>query len=120
MVRPSSRAAPRSGWRSRGCPCRSARGWQPERPGGAALTPATAVGLALAEALAGSSASVVLAVVLLCALLGLVAYFIKQARASQDTTELLLVQLEDAREEQLQAAAISERSRIASELHDVL
>ena len=89
-------------------------------PLGAALATATTVGLALAEALAGSSASVILAVVLLCALLALVAYFIKQARASQDTTELLLVQLEDAREEQLQAAAISERSRIASELHDVL
>ena len=35
-------------------------------------------------------------------------------------TELLLAQLEDAREEQTRAAAIAERSRIASELHDVL
>ena len=78
------------------------------------------VGIALAEVLTASSASVVLAAVLLCVLLALVAYFIKQARASQNTTELLLAQLEDAREEQLQAAAISERSRIASELHDVL
>ena len=89
-------------------------------PVGAALAAATTVGLALAGALAGGSASAVLAVVLLCVLLATVAYLIKQARASQDTTELLLVQLEDAREEQLQAAAISERSRIASELHDVL
>jgi signal transduction histidine kinase len=89
-------------------------------PLGAALAAATTVGLALAEALAGGAASVVLAAVLLCALLALVAYFIKQARASQDMTELLYAQLEDAREEQLQAAAISERSRIAGELHDVL
>ena len=89
-------------------------------PLGAALAAATTVGLALAEALAGGSAAVVLAAILLCALLGLVAYFIKQARSSQDTTELLLAQLEDAREEQLRAAAVSERGRIASELHDVL
>src|SRR5581483_4841706 len=89
-------------------------------PVGAVIATATTAGIALAEALAGSSASVVLAAVLLCVLLALVAYFIKQARASQNTTELLLAQLEDAREEQLRAAAISERSRIASELHDVL
>jgi signal transduction histidine kinase len=87
---------------------------------GATLAAATTVGLALAEALAGGSAAVVLAAILLCALLALVAYFIKQARSSQDTTELLLAQLEDAREDQLAAAAVSERGRIASELHDVL
>ena len=89
-------------------------------PFGLALASATTVGIALAESLAGGSASVVLAAALLCALLALVAYFIKQARSSQDMTELLYAQLEDAREEQLHAAAISERSRIASELHDVL
>jgi signal transduction histidine kinase len=89
-------------------------------PLGAMLAAATTVGLALAEALAGGSAAVVLAAILLCALLALVAYFIKQARSSQDTTELLLAQLEDAREDQLAAAAVSERGRIASELHDVL
>jgi signal transduction histidine kinase len=57
---------------------------------------------------------------LLCALLGLVAYFVKQARAGQDTTEILLAELEDAREQQLETAALAERSRIAGELHDVL
>jgi signal transduction histidine kinase len=62
----------------------------------------------------------VLAATLLCALLGLVAYFVQEARAGQAVTERLLAQLEDAREEQLQAAAVSERGRIASELHDVL
>jgi signal transduction histidine kinase len=87
---------------------------------GIALAGATTAGLALAEALSGGSAAVVLAGVLLCTLLGLVAYFLKLGRASQATTELLLAQLEDAREEQLQLAAVAERSRIAAELHDVL
>jgi len=89
-------------------------------PLGATLAGATTIALALADALAGGSAAVVLAATLLCALLALVAYFIKQARASQDTTELLLAQLEDARADQLQAAAVRERGRIAAELHDVL
>jgi signal transduction histidine kinase len=87
---------------------------------GATIAGATTVALALAAALAGGSAAVVLAATLLCALLALVAYFIKQARASQDTTELLLARLEDARADQLQAAAVRERGRIAAELHDVL
>ncbi len=76
--------------------------------------------LDVASALAGSSSSAVLASTLLCALLGLIAYFLTQARESQDRTEMLLAQLQDAREEQTRAAAIAERGRIASELHDVL
>jgi signal transduction histidine kinase len=80
----------------------------------------TTVGLGLAEGLAGGSAATVFAGVLLCVLLGLVAYFLKVGRASQEMTELLLARLEDAREEQLRAAAVTERGRIASELHDVL
>jgi hypothetical protein len=87
---------------------------------GVAIGAATTVGLALAEARSGGSAAAVLATTLLCVLLGLVGHFVKQARASQDTTELLLAKLEDAREAQLRAAAIAERGRIASELHDVL
>jgi signal transduction histidine kinase len=78
------------------------------------------VALDVTSAIAGSSSSVVLASTLLCALIGLIAYFLKQARESQDQTEVLLAQLEDAREEQTRAAAIAERGRIASELHDVL
>jgi signal transduction histidine kinase len=89
-------------------------------PLGIALGGATTTGLGLAEALSGGSGAGIVALVLLCALLGLVAFFVKQARASQDTTELLLAQLEDAREEQLRAAAVTERGRIAGELHDVL
>ena len=89
-------------------------------PLGFSVGGAVTVGLGLAAALAGSSAAAVVAAALLCVLLGLVAYFIKQARVSQDTTELLLAQLEDAREKQLRAAAVMERGRIAGELHDVL
>ncbi len=81
---------------------------------------AMTVALDVASALAGSSSSAVLASTLLCALLGLIAYFLGQARESQDRTEVLLAQLQDAREEQTRAAAIAERGRIASELHDVL
>jgi signal transduction histidine kinase len=87
---------------------------------GVTLAVGVTAGLVLAEVFSGSSAAVILAVALLCALLALVAYFLKQARASQDTAELLLAQLEDAREEQLRAAAVTERGRIAGELHDVL
>jgi signal transduction histidine kinase len=87
---------------------------------GAPLALAVTAGLALALGLSGGSAAGVLASMLLCALLAFVAYFIKEARASLTTTELLLAQLEDAREEQLRSAAVSERARIAAELHDVL
>ncbi len=89
-------------------------------PLGIAISAMTTVALDVAAAVAGSSSASVLANTLLCGLLGLIAYFLKQARASQDQTEVLLAQLEDAREEQTRAAAIEERGRIASELHDVL
>ena len=85
-----------------------------------ALAAGVTVALDVASALAGSSSSAVLASTLLCALIGLIAYFLKQAREGQDRTEVLLAQLEDAREQQTRAAAIAERGRIASELHDVL
>jgi signal transduction histidine kinase len=71
-------------------------------------------------ALSGSSPGALFANTLQLALLGLIGYFMKRARESQEQSELLLAQLEDAREGQLRAAAIEERSRIASELHDVL
>lgn len=91
----------------------------PVRPG---ILLGTAVVLMLdaAGVIAGSSSTAILATTLLLALLGLVAYFINQARASQDQAELLVAHLEDARDEQTRAAAIAERSRIAGELHDVL
>ncbi len=87
---------------------------------GVGLGAAITVALGVATALAGASSAAVLAATLLCALLGLIAHFLKQARDSQDGTELLLAELEDARDDQARAAASAERNRIASELHDVL
>jgi signal transduction histidine kinase len=76
--------------------------------------------LGAAMAIRGDSPSAVASAVLVTLLLGLVAQFLKQSRSNQDQTELLLAQLEDARDEQTHAAALAERSRIAGELHDVL
>ena len=87
---------------------------------GFALAGAVIVALGIATAVAGDSSSVVASAVLVTLLLGLVAQFTKQSRASQDRTELLLAELEDARDEQARSAALAERGRIASELHDVL
>ena len=87
---------------------------------GVGLGAGITVAVDVATALAGSTSEAVLATTLLCVLLGLTAHFVKQARESQDRTELLLAELQDAREEQARAAAIAERGRIASELHDVL
>jgi signal transduction histidine kinase len=81
---------------------------------------AITVGLTVAAAFEGTSSSGILATALLCMLLGVIAHFMKQARDSQERAEVLLAQLEDARDEQARAAAIAERGRIASELHDVL
>jgi signal transduction histidine kinase len=87
---------------------------------GVALGAMVTVALGAVTALAGASSSAVAAATLVTVLLGVVAQFLKQSRASQDRTEMLLAQLEDARDDQARAAAIAERSRIASELHDVL
>ncbi|HUZ70689.1 MAG TPA: histidine kinase [Candidatus Saccharimonadales bacterium] len=89
-------------------------------PLGISLGVVIGVGLDTAAALSGSSSTALLAASLLLTLIGLVGYFMKQSRASQDWTELLLAQLENAREEQTRAAAVAERGRIAGELHDVL
>ena len=91
----------------------------PSAPGrllAALFTAALGVVLALGDA----SAAAVLAGMLVCGLLAAVAHFVRQARASQDRTELLLAQLEDAREGELRHAAAEERARVAAELHDVL
>jgi signal transduction histidine kinase len=88
---------------------------------GTMLAAAITAGLDLAAALSGSSsAPSVLATTLLCVLLGVMARFMKQYRESQDRTELLLAELEDARDAEARAAALAERGRIAGELHDVL
>ncbi len=85
-----------------------------------ALAGAVTVALGIVTAAAGGSSSSVAAGTLVTILLGVVAQFVKQSRESQDRTELLLAQLEDARDEQARAAALAERGRIAGELHDVL
>ena len=87
---------------------------------GVAVGVPVTVGLGAVMAIAGSSSSAVAAAMLVTVLLGVVALFLKRSRESQDQTELLLAQLEDARDEQARAAAVAERGRIASELHDVL
>lgn len=87
---------------------------------GVAIGVAVAIASVSAAALAGSAPVALLAAGLLLAMLGFVGYFMRQSRANQDRVELLLAQLEDARDEQTRAAAIAERSRIAGELHDVL
>ncbi|HET8587956.1 MAG TPA: histidine kinase dimerization/phosphoacceptor domain-containing protein, partial [Candidatus Limnocylindria bacterium] len=87
---------------------------------GVAIGGAVTVALGTVAALAGSSSSAVAAGLLVTVLLGVIAQFLKRSRESQTQTELLLAQLEDARDEQARAAAIAERGRIASELHDVL
>jgi len=81
---------------------------------------AVTVALGVVTAEAGSSASAVAAGTLVTVLLGVVAQFLKRSRESEAQTEMLLAQLADARDEQAHAAAIAERGRIASELHDVL
>ena len=87
---------------------------------GVAIGGAVTIALGAVSAVAGGSSSAVGAGTLVTVLLGVVAQFLKQSRESQDRTEILLAELEDARDEQARAAAIAERGRIASELHDVL
>ena len=87
---------------------------------GLPLTGAVTAALVVVTAIAGGSSSGVAAATLLTVLLGGVALFLKRSREGQEQTEVLLAQLQDARDEQARAAALAERSRIAGELHDVL
>jgi signal transduction histidine kinase len=82
-----------------------------------AITAALAAAVGLTERPPAQSA---ITAVLLCLLLAVTGQFIRRGRESQDRTELLLAQLQDAREAEAAAAALAERSRIAGELHDVL
>jgi signal transduction histidine kinase len=58
--------------------------------------------------------------VLFCGVLAAMAWCMRQAGLATDRAELLLAQLEDAREAEAAAAAVAERTRIAQDLHDVL
>jgi signal transduction histidine kinase len=81
------------------------------------ITAALAIAIGLTEHPAAQS---IVPAVLLCLLLAVTGQFIRRGRESQDRTELLMAQLQDAREAEAEAAALAERSRIAGELHDVL
>jgi signal transduction histidine kinase len=67
-----------------------------------------------------SNAQTVAGTVLLCLVLAVDGALVRQSRLSRDCTEVLMAELEDARDDQARAAAVAERSRIARELHDVL
>jgi signal transduction histidine kinase len=84
---------------------------------GGVITGALALAIVLTE---HPGAQPALYAVLLCLLLAVTGQFIRRGRESQDRTELLMAQLQDAREAEAAAAALAERSRIAGELHDVL
>jgi signal transduction histidine kinase len=89
----------------------------PAAAAGGAITAALGTTIALTQ---HSAAPSVIAATLLCLLLGVTGQFIRRGRESQDQAELLLAELQDAREAEAAAAALAERSRIAGELHDVL
>jgi signal transduction histidine kinase len=82
---------------------------------------AVTVGVAVAlSSVSGVGAASVASSALLCAVLGITGSLLRRYRLSQANTELLLAQLEDARDDQARAAAAEERASIARELHDVL
>lgn len=85
----------------------------------ALLTVPVTAGLAVAVGVR-SPAQDVTATILLCVVLSVLGGFVRQARANEDRTSMLLAELEEARDDQARAAAVEERSRIARELHDVL
>lgn len=89
-------------------------------PFAVAVSAAVTVGVAVAVGLAGAGSADIAASALLCAVLGITGALLRRYRLSQEATELLLVKLEDARDDQARAAAAEERASIARELHDVL
>ena len=68
----------------------------------------------------GAGVGTVISYVLLCSVLGETGALLRRSRLSQDRTELLLAELEEARDDQARAAAVAERASIARDLHDVL
>jgi len=82
-----------------------------------AVTAALATAVALTQHPAAQPA---IAITLFCLLLAVTGWFIRRSWESQRQTELLMAQLQDAREGEAAAAALAERGRIAGELHDVL
>jgi signal transduction histidine kinase len=96
---------------------------------GVALSPlfAAAVGVAVTAGVVialgtttRAGAASIASSALLCAVLGVTGALLRRYRLSQERTELLLAQLEEARDDQARAAAAQERASIARDLHDVL
>jgi signal transduction histidine kinase len=86
-----------------------------------AVGAAVAAGVGVALGLAGhADAASIAASVLLCTVLAVTGALLRRYRLSQEGTELLLAQLEQARDDQARAAAAEERAAIARDLHDVL
>lgn len=81
---------------------------------------AGAITAALALAVGLTAAQPAITATLVCLLFVVTGQFIRRGRASQGRTELLLAQLQAAREGEAAAAALAERSRIAGERHDGL
>jgi signal transduction histidine kinase len=92
-------------------------------PFAVAIGATVTVGVAAAVAF-GSTRGVSVAAIaesaLLCAVLGVTGAILRRYRISQANTELLLAQLEQARDDQARAAVAAERASIARDLHDVL
>jgi signal transduction histidine kinase len=84
---------------------------------GGAVTVGVAVVLGTADRAGAAS---IAASVLLCAVFGVTGSLLRRYRLSQERTELLLAQLEEARDDQARSAALEERASIARDLHDVL
>ena len=84
---------------------------------GAAVTAGVVVALATTTR---AGAADLASSALLCAVLGVTGALLRRYRVSQERTELLLAQLEEARDDQARAAAAQERASIARDLHDVL
>ncbi|MER8153573.1 histidine kinase [Streptomyces sp. NPDC094472] len=88
----------------------------------AALLGGVLVAGLIAAAVAGADGGVanLASQLLFCVVLALMAISMRQAGDHEERTELLLAQLQDAREAEAEAAALAERTRIAQDLHDVL
>jgi signal transduction histidine kinase len=84
---------------------------------GAAVTAGVVVALATTSS---AGAADIASSALLCAVLGVTGALLRRYRLTQERTELLLAQLEEARDDQARAAAAQERASIARDLHDVL
>jgi signal transduction histidine kinase len=92
----------------------------PAWPAAAAIGSVTAALAAAAALTQHPAAQPGIAVTLFCVLLAVTGRFIRRNWESQDQTELLRAQLQDARDAGAAAAALAEHGRIAGELHDAL